>query len=135
MTHEGRACYRTAMARSGRQRDAQLVTHGREVNSLRSVLDGRLRLIGRAMLEVSGLRDEDVRAAFDRLREGLDATETRVLNVEGRIEYSKPLVAWGERRAAAQEILKLAEMYPQSNSAPVGVGITFVIRGLRDEKV
>lgn len=46
-----------------------------------------------------------------RIREGLDATEIKVFAYEGGVIYSKPLIAWSERRQYAELAARFGGYY------------------------
>lgn len=77
-----------------------------------TVMEQRLTLLGRAMLEATGLNDDDVRAAHQARRRALQANRVKVLQHKGKLLYSVPLPDFDVQLRAAQDVTKLVDMYP-----------------------
>ena len=101
-----------------------------------------LSLLGRAFLEAAGLSDEMIRRAYQRLNEGMFALETKQvfqrppLGVgDGKVISGPPMIAWTERRLAAEAVLRYADHQPNRMEHEVHGQVSFNLLGLDDSRV
>jgi len=81
---------------------------GVPVNRVTSVVD-RVVGLSRVMKDI-GINEELI---AQKLREGLEAKDTKIATFEGQITDSVEVVAWGERRAYLDMVIRLRGDYPK----------------------
>ncbi len=103
----------------------------RKPRTTAEIMQDRLSLIGRAMLEASGFNDTDIRRAHEARRRALDATRVKVLQHKGELLYSEPQVDHDVQLRAAQDVFEMADYYP----AKLGVDVAFELKATSDAEL